>query len=186
MVAPIPVVFCALPFLPDFPFKEIISQMAGLSILPPGLLAVFTSVMIYHDTRRSLWRFPLGATRFFGSVASFAALGNLIAYHTLAAGCLYAAAMLLKMVPELRLLHRGQNPDAAWSPDVHSAGLQSVPLGTVMRARFAFAILAMFTGLIHPWSALPLLLIAELFERQLHFQSVHAPKMPGNFGPQPH
>jgi len=36
---------------------------------------------------------------------------------------------------------------------------------------------------IQPWAALPILLLAELLERQLFFQSVRAPKMPGNFGP---
>ena len=36
---------------------------------------------------------------------------------------------------------------------------------------------------IQPWAALPLLLLSELLERQLFFQSVYAPKMPGNFGP---
>lgn len=37
-----------------------------------------------------------------------------------------------------------------------------------------------------PWAALPVLLVAEILERQLFFQSAHAPKMPGNFGPRGH
>jgi hypothetical protein len=32
-------------------------------------------------------------------------------------------------------------------------------------------------------AALPLLLAASILERRLFFQSVHAPRMPGNFGP---
>lgn len=53
----------------------------------------------------------------------------------------------------------------------------------VLRSRVALALLAIFIGFIEPWAALPVLLLAELLERQLFFQSVHAPKMPGNFGP---
>ena len=154
------------------------------SALGLGLIAVFTSVMIYHDTRRSLWRFPLGALRFFGTVATFAAAGNLIAHGvSLLAGVGFAAAILLKLAPEVRFLQLGEDEDTAWSPDVHSARLQLGPLGVILRARVTFALLALLIGLIQPWFALPVLLLAEILERQLFFQSVHAPKMPGNFGP---
>ncbi|HVJ45827.1 MAG TPA: hypothetical protein VM511_05530, partial [Luteolibacter sp.] len=60
---------------------------------------------------------------------------------------------------------------------------QSRPLGVFLRARFAFATLAVFAAIAQPWLALPLLLVSEILERQLFFQSVYAPKMPGNFGP---
>jgi formate dehydrogenase iron-sulfur subunit len=183
MFAPIPVVLCALPFLPEFPFKGLTLWMTTHSVIPLGLIAVFTSVMIYHDTHRSFWRFRLGATRFFGTVISFAALGNFIIHPTLLAGCIFAGAVILKMIPEIRFLKLGDDLDDPWSPDAHSARLQLGALGSVMRARFTFALLAVFIGMIHPWAALPLLLLAELFERQLYFQSVYAPKMPGNFGP---
>ncbi|MEI8341103.1 MAG: hypothetical protein WCH43_06145, partial [Verrucomicrobiota bacterium] len=96
---------------------------------------------------------------------------------------LFAAAILLKLIPEARLLQLGDAEDSPWSPDVHSARLQLGPLGVILRSRIALALLAIFIGFIHPWAALPVLLLAELFERQLFFQSVHAPKMPGNFGP---
>jgi formate dehydrogenase iron-sulfur subunit len=148
-----------------------------------GLIAVFTSVMIYHDTRRSLWRFPLGATRFFGTVASFAALAYLIRDPGIPSCSLFAAIVLLKLAPEIRLLRLGNDSHSPWSPDVHSARLQLGPLKSILRGRIALALLAVAIAFIHPWAALPVLLLAELFERQLFFQSVHAPKMPGNFGP---
>ena len=194
MFAPIPMAlsaFAALPLLPKLPIPAFItdllplaSKITGLSALPIGLTAVFTSVMIYHDTRRSLWRFPLGAARFFGTVASFAALGNLIRDPGILAGSLFAAAVLLKLIPELRLLQLGEDEDTLWSPDVHSARLQLGPLGVFLRARIALGLLAIPIGFAHPWLALPLLLLADLLERQLFFQSVQAPKMPGNFGPE--
>lgn len=182
LFAPIPLVLCALPFVPEFPFKTLFSLLTSHSALPLGLLAVFTSVMIYHDTRRSLWRFPLGAMRFFGTVASFAALGNIISQASATATALFAAAVIVKLIPELRLLQLGEDEDRPWSPDAHSARLQLGPLGLILRSRIALALVSLIAAAIHPWAALPILLAAELLERQLFFQSVHAPKMPGTFG----
>jgi Fe-S-cluster-containing dehydrogenase component/DMSO reductase anchor subunit len=194
LFAPIPLAltaFALLPKLPDLSIPSFIKDLLPLcslitahSALLLGLIAVFTSVMIYHDTRRSLWRFPLGAIRFFGTVAGFAATGNLIAHGgDLLAGVWFAAAILLKLAPEIRFLQPAEDEDTPWSPDVHSARLQLGPLGVILRARITFALLAVPVGLVQPWLALPVLLLAEILERQLFFQSVHAPKMPGNFGP---
>ena len=194
LFAPIPIflsTFAALPYFTKLSIPPLIANLLPLfsqaidhSALPLSLIAVFTSVMIYHDTHRSLWRFPLGATRFFGTVASFAALGNLIGRGPGLLACvLFAATVITKLIPELRLLRLGEDEDAAWSPDTHSARLQMGPLGVILRARFAFALLSIFVSLAQPWAALPLLLLADLLERQLFFQSVQAPKMPGNYGP---
>ena len=193
LFAPIPMALVAFALLPHFPsvtipapiadFLPLASRITALSALVLGLLAVFTSVMIYHDTHRSLWRFPLGAMRFFGTVASFAALGNLIRDPGIPAGSLFVAAVLLKLAPEIRFLQLGEDEDTPWSPDVQSARLQLGPLGLILRSRIALALGAIVIGLIQPWAALPILLLAELLERRLFFQSVHAPKMPGNFGP---
>jgi Fe-S-cluster-containing dehydrogenase component/DMSO reductase anchor subunit len=193
LFAPIPLALVAFAALPHFPKLAIPSVTTGLlplctvlaahSALPIGLIAVFTSVMIYHDTRRSLWRFPLGATRFFGTVASFAALAILIRDPGILACSLLAVVVLLKLAPEIRLLRLGKDALSPWSPDVHSASLQLGPLRSILRGRIAMALLAVVIAFIHPWAALAVMLLAELLERQLFFQSVHAPKMPGNFGP---
>ncbi len=183
MFAGIPPLLAVLPFLPDFPFKAEIAMMAARSVLPVGLLAVFTSVMIYHDTHRTSWRLPLTAGRFFGSVASFAALAFAITQHTPLATLLFAIAVLGKMIPELKIIRLSDDRNAEWTPDIHTARLQRGPLNAVMEGRFQLAMLAVAFALLNPWISLPLLLAAELMERQLFFQSVHAPKMPGNFGP---
>ena len=193
LFAPIPLLLSAFATLPNFPqlsipplianFLPLCAFITERSALPLGLIAVFTSVMIYHDTHRSLWRFSLGAARFFGTVASFAALGNLIGHGPGPLTCaLFAAAVIAKLTPELRLLKLAEDEDAEWSPDTHSARLQCGPLGVILRVRIASALLSIFVSLTHPWAALPILLLAELLERQLFFQSVQAPKMPGNFG----
>jgi formate dehydrogenase iron-sulfur subunit len=186
MFAPIPIVVAALPFLPDFPFKELIGTAASRSILPIGLIAVFTSVMIYHDTHRASWRFPLTAARFFGTVASFATLGYLIAKPSAPAMLLFALAVIAKMIPELRIIRLADDRNAEWTSDLHTARIQRGPLNTTLDGRFLLAFTAIAVALVNPWVALPLLLVAELFERQLFFQSVYAPKMPGNFGRKRH
>jgi DMSO reductase anchor subunit len=187
LYSPIPFVLCAFAFLPGFPFKSHFSLLTFCSALPLGLIAVFTSVMIYHDTRRSLWRFPRTATRFFGTVVCFVTLGNLISHPGSGiATMIFAAAVLLKLVPEIRMLQLGEDEDTRWAPDVHSARLQLGPLGIILRSRIALALIAIVAALFNPWSALPILLAAEIMERQLFFQSVQAPKMPGGFAPKNH
>jgi formate dehydrogenase iron-sulfur subunit len=182
LFAPIPGVLCVLPFLPDFPFKNLCSQITAHSALPLGLAAVFTSVMIYHDTRRALWRFPRTAIRFFGSVASFAALGSLIAHRDSSmAAVMLVFVIILKLLPEILFLRHHRRE--IWTPDHHSTRLQLGPLRNILRGRIILALSSIGAALIDPWFALPLLLAADLLERQLFFQSVQAPKMPGNFGP---
>ncbi|MFC7336925.1 DmsC/YnfH family molybdoenzyme membrane anchor subunit [Haloferula chungangensis] len=196
LFAPIPLILCALPFLPDFPFKDSIATLTHYSVLPVALAAIFTSVMIYVDTRRSLWRFPLTAVRFFGTTLSFLLLGLAIAHPDLR--ILAAFAIILKMIPEARLLKRPADPasdwrqiakatpeiePSPWSTDRHSARLQLGPLRKILNARIIFAFTAAFAVLANPLVALPILFISEILERQLYFQSVQAPKMPGNFGP---
>ena len=180
LFAPIPLVLCALPLLPDFPFKEYVSMLVQASVLPVGLLAVFTSVMIYADTRRSLWSVPLSAPRFFGTVFTFLLLGASIEIPLLRPFA--AVAIALKTLPELWVLRLAEL-DTDWSPLRHSARLLLGPLGNITFWRFALAALAMAAVIFSPWFALPLLLASEILERQLFFQAVQAPKMPGTFGP---
>lgn len=183
LFAPIPFLLAALPFLPDFPHKSSLALGTSHLALPLGLAAVFTSVMIYHDTRRSSWRFPLTAARFLGTVLSFAALGHAIVHPSPSTALLFAAAVIAKMIPEARSLKPASDPDAPWTPDLHTARLQLGPLRRILNGRFILSLAAAFVAVANPLLSLPLLLLAELLERQVFFQSVHAPKMPGAFGP---
>jgi len=195
LFAPIPLALTFFAALPHFPPISLLADHSALlalgslitacSAFPLGLIAVFTSVMIYHDTHRSLWRFPLGAARFFGTVASVAALGNLIAHPSPTAISIFAAAVLLKFLPEALFLKNRHS--SSWTPDHHSAMLLLGPLRKTLHLRIGFALLAILIALIQPWAALPFLLLAEICERLLFFQAVQAPKMPGSFGPhRPH
>lgn len=180
LFAPIPFALSVFAFFPNFPVPLVFSKLTAVSAFPLGLIAVFTSVMIYHDTHRSLWRFPLGCIRFFGTVLSFAALAFVISQPSIRSASVFSAIVLLKLVAELRMLKKGSSD--SWTPDAHSARLQLGPLKNVLIGRFLFAALAMITCFTQPWISLPMLLVAELLERQLFFQSVQAPKMPGGFG----
>ena len=62
--------------------------------------------------------------RFFGTVASFTALGDFIGDSNITAGLIFGLAEIVRMIHELHLLKLGMDPDAAWSPDTHSARLQ--------------------------------------------------------------
>lgn len=191
LLAPIPLTLSALSLsymFGNFQFPPAILHFISLasvvtvhSIIPVAIAAIFTSVMIYHDTHRSLWRFPLAASRFFGTAFSAAALTLAIILPGTGTSLLFAAMVILKLVPELRFIScsRG-NP--AWSPDVHSARLQLGPLRNILIARTSLALLAIFLAPFNPWLALPVWLTSEILERLLFFTSVHAPKMPGTFG----
>jgi formate dehydrogenase iron-sulfur subunit len=136
--------------------------------------------MIYHDTHRALWCFPRTALRFFGCALSFAALSFLIVQpESSAFQALFAASVITKLSAEIRFLRHAKSQ--TWSPDQQSARLQIGPLRIVLIARISLACFAALTSLSSPWLALPLLLAAEVLERQLFFQSVQAPKMPGGF-----
>jgi Fe-S-cluster-containing dehydrogenase component/DMSO reductase anchor subunit len=182
LFAPLPILLCAIPISPEFPYKQGISHAIGHLLLVSGILAVFTSIMIYHDTRRALWSFPRGGLRFFGTVISFAALGHAITHPASSTAVhLFGWIILLKLIPEILYLRHHRNE--TWTPDTHSARLQLGPLRPILIARTLLALAAIVSATLHPWWALPILLASEILERQLFFQSVHAPKMPGNFGP---
>ncbi|MEP2777414.1 MAG: DmsC/YnfH family molybdoenzyme membrane anchor subunit [Luteolibacter sp.] len=180
MVAPLPLVLIGLELTPDFPFKDLITMITLLSVIPAAMGAIFTSVMIYVDTKRQSWRFPLTATRFFGTFFCFLILGLVITRPEFA--ILATFAILLKMIPEGRVLKTTDPEDPDWSADVHSARLQLFPLRKILNARFILSFVAAFCVLVSPWLAFAFLLVSEILERQLFFQSCHAPKMPGHFG----
>lgn len=171
LFAPIPLLLATLPHIPDFPLKNHFTLLTAHATAPAGLLAIFTSVMIYHDTHRDLWKLPRTALRFLGTTAAFAFVA-----HPL----IFTAIIFAKILLELTFLRHTKEND--WSPDQHSARLQLGPLRPFLLARITCALLAIPAAILHPFAALPILLASEILERQLFFQSVQAPKMPGNLG----
>lgn len=187
LVAPMVMVVPALPFVWRFipeSFQPLVTRALvpmplGLAVI--GLAAVFTSVMIYVDTHRTTWRFSITANRFFGTALVFAALATAMGSDLPALRVLPSLAILLKLLVEMNYLQHARSN--TWSPDRHTARLQQGPLRRVLAARLGFGLLGAMLAPAAPWVALILILVSELCERCLFFQSVHAPKMPGYQGP---
>jgi DMSO reductase anchor subunit len=165
-----------------------------------GLLGVASSIMVYHDTGRVLWRAGqvvprfAGTTLLLGSAAAVSALVWLDAappptvwYGVFATAWLAAAA---KLGWDLRFLAR------RWShrrfEHRQSVRLLRGPLWNAVRFRFAFGLAGLFllTLLWWPgdmagwkpgvsWAACLSLIAAELGERYLFFTAVALPRMPG-------
>ena len=177
MLAPIPAVLAAAPFLPEFPFKELVTGAAKLSLIPLSLGAIFTSVMIYHDTKRINWHLRHTAPAFMLTFVTTAALFLHPALFILCATGL-AALEGLTLLP---------SREEKWSPARHQAQLRLGPLKKVLDFRLLTLAAAALLSFFNPWLSLPVFLASELLSRHLFFRSVHAPKMPGGLHtPQPH
>jgi Fe-S-cluster-containing dehydrogenase component/DMSO reductase anchor subunit len=170
-----------------------------------GLLGVFCSAMVYHDTRRVFWRGWRAIGKFFGTTAVlglaaawFAAELNEVPTWWLPAALTLAAT--LKLAGEHRLL-RSAGTDIAehtfpkyaefenWSL-ARSVLLMRDPFGLVTRARFSFGFtggvvlpLLSYLPVTHPAflaaGALLVCTLTELGERYLFFRAVVPPRMPG-------
>ena len=154
-----------------------------------GLLGVFCSAMIYHDTHRPLWHWRRSVPLFFGTTVMLGATGAAIFQSSPALPVLVIVATLLKLAWEISVLR-------------HSTDRELTPLkktALLVTGRFQYVTMlrlscAMLGGLCLPLlltmhfvplpqllaiAAFTLLLTGELLERFLFFTTVAAPKMPG-------
>jgi len=160
-------------FLPNHQFQYIAD--IGVSLL--GLIAVFTSVMIYADTKRPWWSVSRNSFRFYiTTFASAAALYSII-NHSLEAALISSALLLAKLISELLFLKHSSVP--TWSPLQHSARVLREPLQLWNKTRIIFVILAIILLPLFPIIGLTLLILAELVERALFFKAIYHPRMPG-------
>jgi len=156
-----------------------------------GLLGVFCSMMIYHDTRRVLWQWRRSAVWFFGTTLALGCSARL-AVHSANAFVLSALlfVVVLKLASEVSVLRH--------VTDVDLTSLKKSALliaGCFQHAAFARMLCAVIGGIGLPlllhigaftsrqttfaWLAFALLLAGEILERMLFFRCVDAPKMPG-------
>ncbi len=169
LLAPLPLILAVFPFLPDFPLKDFIHTAAKLSLIPAALGAIFTSVMIYHDTKRISWHLSTSLPAF---LLTFTAAATLFIHPAL-----FTLSIIALILLDLKLLLPASR--SAWTPAQHSAKLRLGPLERVTRARLFTLALTIPLAFLNPWLALPVLLATELCSRHLFFRTVHAPKMPG-------
>ena len=173
---------------------------AHAAVTLAGLLGVASSIMIYHDTGRVLWRAGHVVPRFAGttlSLGSAAAVSALLGLDAAAPTPLWSGvfatawlAAAAKLGWDIHFLAR------RWShrrvEHRQSVRLLRGPLRNAVRLRFAFGLAGLFllTLLLWPgeadaWkrsvslAACLSLVIAELSERYLFFKAVALPRMPG-------
>ncbi|HZP61382.1 MAG TPA: DmsC/YnfH family molybdoenzyme membrane anchor subunit [Opitutaceae bacterium] len=130
--------------------------------LAAGAAGVFSSAMVYADTRRSAWRLGGTAGKFFGT----ALIAGLIPAWPAAAAVALGAKLFFE--------------NAVARETVATARLWRGPLRTVVRRRLLLGVsaaLALAAGL--TTTGFFLFAAGELAERYLFFRTVDAPKMPG-------
>ncbi len=154
-----------------------------------GLLGVFCSAMIYHDTHRSLWHWRRSLPLFTGTALALGAAGSAVFRPSPVLFAVIVMAVMMKLVLEIltlrhvtdrsftslkktALLVTGKFQLAAF---IHLfclvLGGLGLPLLLAMNA-FSSPTLAAALGF-------SVLLVAELIERFLFFTAVVAPRMPG-------
>lgn len=169
-----------------------------------GMVGVFCSAMVYHDTRREFWRWPATASKFFGTAlilggaAAFWLSTAMMPQMSLEVGlwpaAIIAGATLFKTAVEHRTLRCVTRDDFS---SLHKTALiLTGRFGLLNRWRLAFGILG---GLIMPGFVLLgiklgfqparlsimvgclflLCATGELIERWLFFTAVQPVKMPG-------
>lgn len=159
-----------------------------------GVLAVYTSVMVYVDTRRPFWSMKLTGGKFFGTMLLLgtAIPGVIWAWmgHPLAKIAIPTALVLRWLVSlfemrEIKLARR----DAS-SPWHMSARILTEKLPHLLRAR---KIMLAIVGIVLPTIiitqfqvaavftlSVAITLCSQLIERHYFFTACHGPKMPGN------
>lgn len=180
---------------------EMLRNICNLGAISAGLLGVFCSAMIYHDTRRAFWTINQTATKFALTLLWLGAATTLLT-TTLAGESwqpwirpllfIIAAVGAAKLLFESLVFRHLRNP--LNTPQRRTARLLVGALSRLTAARF---IIGISGGIILPFliamsvadgssPSLPLIalvllstLAGELLERILFFAAVVAPKMPG-------
>ena len=172
-----------------FPMKLTLS-LAALA----GVLAVYTSVMVYVDTRRPFWSMKLTGGKFFGTMLLLgtAIPGVIWAWmgHPLAQIAVPTALVLRWCVSLFEMREIKMARQDASSPWHMSARILTEKLPHLLRARkimlgmvgiilpviifTQFQVAAVFT------LSVAITLCSQLIERHYFFTACHGPKMPGN------
>jgi formate dehydrogenase iron-sulfur subunit len=182
-----------------------LQNMFGIGVAVTGLFGVFSSMMIYRDTRRTFWRMTFTAPKFSGTTVLLgpatilftmtlqSVLAPTIAAqpafrHVVVLLCGFlAVATTAKLLWELAVFAHLNDRD--WPNMKRTALLMSGVLKRVTIARFvcgavggvllpALVVLGVFSPVVAT-GILPFSLLGELLERYLFFTAVIAPKMPG-------
>jgi formate dehydrogenase iron-sulfur subunit len=177
----------------------VLAGLAGAALT--GLAAVFTSVMIYADTRRPFWALPLTVARFYGAtillgVTAFAAaLGWVAAFDGAEPGSEFRIAILVSIVVRTVFLvwepwngaraasnpssptHRSEQTIRTLLPWLGPARMGFYVLGTI--ASVLALVASDPVSIVAASATLAASLAAQIIERFSFFTAVTAPRMPG-------
>ncbi|MES2308602.1 MAG: DmsC/YnfH family molybdoenzyme membrane anchor subunit [Verrucomicrobiota bacterium] len=174
-------VSCVLPEIVTFfsltPFTQFSITTMNLGT---ALLAVFCSIMVYADTPRLFWTFHRTAGKFLGTSLILGAALAMIFIPKNFFLSLAVSVAVLKLAMEAGFVRRHLSEESS-HPHTQSARVVWVLLKPLFLIRLGITLLGLLVLGIEPISATFFLLIGELLERRLFFQSVRAPRMPGNF-----
>ncbi len=167
-------------------------QLAGLASLVTAWIGTFCSVMIYADTQRAFWRFPVTFTKFFGSAVCLGLAGALAisAFSSeVLMPCVFGILTVFAVKLGMELTQLLPATSESMTAAKKSALIMLKPLANITAARYATGLFGMacFAALLVE-SASPViglfgfvfLLIGEFLERTLYFKAVVALKMPGS------
>jgi DMSO reductase anchor subunit len=201
LFAKLAMLYTASVWFPQFGTPAIQAGL-GWATVASGLLGVFCSAMIYHDTHRDFWHLRYSAAKFLGTTALLGAATSLLViacaslpapFLSVLAGLTFIAGVA-KLAVELPVFRHLEVED--FSPLHKTALLLDGPLGLLHRCRVACGVIggvalpALLTlqtlTNVPSWivigetaSILIICLAGELIERRLFFVAVQPVKMPG-------
>ena len=202
LFAKLAMLYTASIWFPQFASSSIQSSLGWATVIA-GLLGVFCSAMIYHDTHRDFWHLRWSGPKFLGTTALLGVTTTLLIVSAGSASTRFLPTLaalgvvfgMLKLASELPILRALEVED--YSPLHKTALLLTGQFDLLHRCRIALGILggvalplllalqltraATTTWLLLAESAVivVLCLAGELIERRLFFVAVQPVQMPG-------
>ncbi len=158
---------------PDF------TTTACLAAALTAVASVFCSIMVYADTRRVLWKFPITALSMAGGTITISATAASVATSQPLVSASAILFLISRIIAVSRFTHQWRHEPPAAHPHAKSARLMYGPLSGWWQVRLFAALSAALLLFSFPLTALALVLLSEFCERLLFFKAVVALKMPG-------
>lgn len=166
------------PWSGKLPISESILLDYGLmGLLVVALVSVWTSVMVYADTKRPFWSLPRTAFKFYGSLLVLGSAAGVVVTGSSVFVTAVLISLGIKLAAELVFLNRRhQSRENMLNQSAH---IMWSPLYVVTFSRFSLAVVGAALILIYPVIGALCLLVSEGYERYIYFRAVVAWRMPG-------
>jgi DMSO reductase anchor subunit/NAD-dependent dihydropyrimidine dehydrogenase PreA subunit len=166
------------------PMRFLAPWMAGVTAVL-GVIGVFTSAMVYIDTRRPFWSARLTLPRFFGTTMALGSAAAALVMSCFGAGAGTRVAIVMAVLARVALVvweSVHEVPRATrtmlrllpWTPELTMINLALSMAASVVAMFTAYPIASLATGIV-----LVSNFAASLMERYSFFTTCPAPRMPG-------